>query len=62
MMFRRGFVRIIVFLPLAESLQHFGRRDSIASTMSDTKYFLGLDDLHHCDAHRIADRLVLVDP
>lgn len=62
MMFWRGFIGIVAFLPLAESLQHFGRRDSVASAMLDTEYFLSLDNLHHCNAHRIADRLILVDP
>lgn len=62
MMIRRGFIGIVAFLPLAESLQHFGRRDSVASAMLDTEYFLSLHDLHHCNGHWIADRLVLVDP
>lgn len=62
MVFRGGLVRIVVLLPIAKSLQHFGRRDAIAPAMLLTEHHFGLDDLHHSYAHRIADRLVLVDP
>lgn len=61
MVFWRGLVRIVVLLPVAKSLQHFGRRDSVASGMLLAEHYIGLDDLHNGYAHRITNRLVLVD-
>jgi len=61
MMFWRRLIWIVTLLPLAELLQHFGRRNPIASTMFDTEYIVNFDDLHYSYAYWIADRLVLVN-
>lgn len=61
-MLRGRLVRIVAFLPLAESLQHLSRGDTVAPAVLVAEHLVGFDDLHHSYAHGIADRLVLVNP